>query len=44
VQNEFDQHLEIARQALGEEPFAAAYAEGRMMTLDQAILLGLGRM
>jgi hypothetical protein len=44
VQNEFDQHLEMARQALGEEAFAAAYAEGRMMTLDQAILLGLGRM
>jgi DNA-binding CsgD family transcriptional regulator len=32
-------HLEKARTALGEEAFAAAWAEGRALTLEQAISL-----
>ena len=38
---EFDRHMEIAREQLGEERFAALQAEGRALTLEQAIELAL---
>jgi predicted ATPase/DNA-binding XRE family transcriptional regulator len=38
---EFDRHLQIARDQLGEETFAALQAEGRALTLEQAIDLAL---
>jgi hypothetical protein len=33
----YDHHIAIARAALGEERFTAAWARGRAMTVDQAI-------
>jgi tetratricopeptide (TPR) repeat protein len=36
-------HLERARTALGEEAYAAAYAEGRAMRLEQAIEFALSK-
>jgi predicted ATPase/DNA-binding SARP family transcriptional activator/class 3 adenylate cyclase len=37
AQAEYDQGVAAARAALGDEVFAAAWAEGRAMTLDQAV-------
>lgn len=34
---DYDQHFEAIKTALGESEFASAYAEGKAMTLDQAI-------
>jgi hypothetical protein len=34
---EHDQAIAVARAALGEEAFAAAYQEGSKMTLDKAV-------
>ena len=39
---EHDQAIATARAALGEEAFAAAYEEGKMMTLDEAVTYALG--
>jgi hypothetical protein len=36
-QAEFDRHIELARDQLGEARFEALAAEGRSMTLEQAI-------
>jgi len=36
-QEEFERHLEMARQTLDEEAAAKALANGRAMTLEQAI-------
>src|SRR5262249_31901918 len=38
---DYDRQVSSARLALGEEAFAAAWAEGRTMTLEQAIELAL---
>jgi predicted ATPase/DNA-binding SARP family transcriptional activator len=38
---EYDRTVEVARSALGEEVFAAAWAEGQTMKLEQAIDLAL---
>jgi non-specific serine/threonine protein kinase len=38
---EFEQNVALAREELGESAFAAAWAEGRTMTIDQAINLAL---
>ena len=38
---EHDQAIASARAALGDEAFAAAWAEGRMMTMEQAIAFAL---
>jgi predicted ATPase/class 3 adenylate cyclase/DNA-binding XRE family transcriptional regulator len=40
---EYDRNVTVARAQLGEAAWAAAYAEGRAMTLDQAIAEALGR-
>jgi tetratricopeptide (TPR) repeat protein len=40
-QAEFDRHLQIARQQLGEERFEALAEEGRDMTMEQAIAYAL---
>jgi predicted ATPase/class 3 adenylate cyclase len=37
----YDRALAITRRALGEEAFAAAYAEGRALSLDEAVALAL---
>jgi tetratricopeptide (TPR) repeat protein len=39
---EHDQAVSAARAALGEEAFAAAYEEGKKMTLDEAVAYALG--
>jgi predicted ATPase len=39
---EHDQAIAAARAALGEEAFTAAYEEGKMMTLDEAVAYALG--
>ena len=39
----FDRLLANAQQALGEERFVAALAEGRAMTLEQAIAVALAQ-
>ena len=39
---EHDQAIAAARADLGEEAFAAAWAAGRMMTMEQAIAFALG--
>jgi len=39
--DEHDQAVDAARAALGEEAFAAAWAEGRAITMEQAIQLAL---
>jgi hypothetical protein len=39
---EHDHAIASARAALGEEAFAAAWAEGRMMTIEEAIVFALG--
>jgi hypothetical protein len=36
-----DRTAEAARAALGEEAFAAAWAEGRAMSLDEAVRVAL---
>jgi hypothetical protein len=41
--------VDLARELLGDEAFAAAWAEGRSMTLEQAVAaalesVGLGRL
>lgn len=41
IQTEHEQIVAAVRDALGEEAFAAAYAKGREMTLEQAIEYGL---
>jgi hypothetical protein len=38
---EFERTVSDARGALGEEAFAAAWAEGRAMSLEQAIAFAL---
>jgi hypothetical protein len=38
---DYDRHVAAARSSLGEEPFAAAWAEGRTMRLEDAIALAL---
>ena len=38
---EFDRHVQIAREQLGEATFAEIAARGREMTLDQAIAYAL---
>jgi predicted ATPase/DNA-binding XRE family transcriptional regulator len=40
-QAEFDRHIQIARQQLGEARFAALQAEGHALSLDKAIELAL---
>ncbi|HLK60521.1 MAG TPA: tetratricopeptide repeat protein [Chthonomonadaceae bacterium] len=40
-QDEYARHLTAARRTLGEEAFSAAWAEGRAMTLEQAIAYAL---
>src|SRR5436309_1522975 len=40
---EYDRHRSAAREALGEEAFAGAWAEGRAMTSEQAIDYALDR-
>jgi hypothetical protein len=40
-QAEFDRHIQIAREQLGEAAFEALAAEGRAMTFEQAIELAL---
>jgi hypothetical protein len=37
----FEESRLEARQALGEAEYEAAYAEGRLLSLDQAVALGL---
>jgi hypothetical protein len=37
----FQQYRQAARQALGEEEYNAAYAEGRLLSLDNAMTNGL---
>ena len=39
---EHDQAIAVARAALGEEAFTAAYEEGKKMTLDEAVAYALG--
>ncbi len=39
---QFDRDVTLAREALGNETFAAVWAEGRAMTLEQAITYALG--
>ena len=38
---EFDRHIQIAREQLGEERFEAIAAEGRALSLEQGIELAL---
>ena len=38
---EFDRHIQIAREQLGERRFEALAAEGRLMTMAQAIAYAL---
>jgi hypothetical protein len=38
---QLDRYVSVSRQQLGEAGFAAAWAEGRAMTIQQAIALGL---
>ena len=38
---EFEQHMSHARAILGGETFAAAWAEGQRMTLEQAVAYAL---
>src|SRR5439155_2132332 len=38
---EYDRNLVAAREALGTEAFAAVWAEGRAMTLEQAVAYAL---
>src|SRR5262249_12862169 len=40
-QEEYDRYRSAARKALGEEPFAIAWAEGRAMTPEQAVASAL---
>jgi tetratricopeptide (TPR) repeat protein len=40
-QAEFDHHIQIAREQLGEERFEALATEGRAMTMEQAIAYAL---
>jgi hypothetical protein len=40
---EFDRHIQIARQQLGEATFEALASEGRAMTMEQAIDYALER-
>jgi hypothetical protein len=40
---EFERNLALARDELGEEEFATAWAEGRSMTTKQATALALNR-
>jgi hypothetical protein len=37
----YDRCVTAAREALGEEAFAAAWAEGRVMPMEQAIAIAL---
>ncbi len=41
-QDEYDRSVAAAREALGEEAFEAAWAEGRAMTMEEAIAYALG--
>jgi ATP/maltotriose-dependent transcriptional regulator MalT len=41
ILTEFEHDIAAARAQLGEEAFAATYAEGQMMTLDQVIAFAL---
>jgi tetratricopeptide (TPR) repeat protein len=43
VQAEFDRYLEVTQKTLGDEFFDATYAEGRAMSLEKAIVRGLGK-
>ena len=36
-QAELDRHIQIARDQLGEKQFEALAAEGRLMTMEQAV-------
>ena len=38
---EFDRHIHIAREQIGEAPFEALVAEGRAMTIEQAVAYAL---
>jgi hypothetical protein len=38
---EYDRNIAMVRTALGEEAFTAAWAEGRAMTMEQAIAYAL---
>ena len=40
-QQDYAAHITKAREALGEKPFAAAWEQGRRLTLEEAIDLGL---
>jgi hypothetical protein len=42
-QGEYDRNLAAVRAQVDAEAFAAAWAEGQAMTLEQAIAYGLGR-
>ena len=35
---DYEQAVEVARKELGEEAFAAAWAEGRTMSVEQVII------
>ncbi len=39
--SDYDRHLNVARDALGEEAFTTAWTQGRAMTLEQAIAYAL---
>jgi predicted ATPase/DNA-binding XRE family transcriptional regulator len=41
-QREYDRHLAIARQQLGDDPFEECQAKGRLMTIEEAIAYALG--
>jgi hypothetical protein len=41
IRDAIQQYRQEARQALGEAEYNAAYAEGRLLSLDQAVALGL---
>jgi len=39
---EYDPHIAALRHALGDDAFAVAWAEGRAMTLEEAVQEALG--
>jgi hypothetical protein len=42
IRREFDEREAAARAALGEEAFAAVWAAGRAVTLEEACVVALG--
>ena len=43
ISTDYDRSVAVARSALGQEAFAEAWAEGKAMAIEQAILYALGR-